>query len=327
MLAVQFSSMRVVEFPDVHTFDQRVGRFLILREAENCYFLGLLPGIMARSSQPMLPRHRFFAVEDHDVITAAALLFPDGCLLMTWASHEMINVLVDGLARTNAHITNIYAPAHVSWVLAQAWTERTGQRYELNRAERIYQLARVSYPLPSHGRLEVANSADHPLLTSWFEGFGREAEYEDRGLDKIRESLVASRTLFLWKDPEPVAMAAWVSPTPNGGCINFVYTPPEFRHRGYAKAVVSALGRLMLSSGRRFCFILTEPKDSQTNLLYQNVGARTLCELMRCNILPALAPQQANGQNGQAHPNIQAPPSGQMPQAPVPAPVTHSFTF
>lgn len=55
----------------------------------------------------------------------------------------------------------------------------------------------------------------------------------------------------------------------------------------------------MLANGRRFCFILTEPTDGQTNMLYQQVGARTLCELMRCNILPVGVPRplfiQTNG--------------------------------
>ncbi len=292
MLAIQFSSMRVVEFSDARRFEERVGRFLALREAENCYLLGLLPGIIAKSGRVDTPQPRFFVVEDRDVVAAAAVLFPEGCLLMTWASHEMINTLVEALARSNARITNVYAPAHVSWVFAQTWSERTGQRFEANRAERVYQLARVTYPAPATGRLEAATVADHPLLAKWFEGFGREAAYEDRALDSIRQSLVATRTLFLWKDPDPVSMAAWVSPTPNGGCINFVYTPPEFRRKGYAKAVVAALGRLMLANGRRYCFILTEPTDSQTNMLYQQVGARTLCELMRSRIVPVapLAP-------------------------------------
>jgi len=299
MLAVKFSSIRVVEHPDARRFDQRAGKFLLLREAENSYILGFLSGGVANAGRPDVPRPRFFAVEDHDTVVAAAILFPDGCLLTTWATHEMINLFVDSLARANVRVTSIYAPAHISWMFAQAWCERTGQRYEPNRVERVYQLARVSYPLPVRGRMDVATDADHSFLKSWIEGFAREAAYEDRALDKIRESLVAGHTLYLWKDPEPVSMAAWVSPTPNGGSINFVYTPPEFRRRGFAKALVAALGRLMLGSGSRFCFILTEPTDRETNFLYQQVGARTLCELMRCRILPAAAPQgmsiQANG--------------------------------
>ncbi len=296
--------MRVVEYPNARLFDQRVGSFLVLREAENSYFLGLLPDLIAKSGRLAVSPPRFFAVEDRDVVVAAAMLFPTGCLLLTWATHEMISLLVDGLGRANAHITNVYAPAHVSRVLAEVWAERTGQRYEVNRAERVYQLTRVSYPPPRTGRMEVATAADHPLLKPWFEGFAREAHYEERALDNIRQTLVASGTLFLWEDPAPVSMAAWVSPTPHGGCINFVYTSPQFRRQGYAKAVVAALGRLMLGNGRRFCFILTEPTDRQTNMLYQQIGARTTCELMRCNVLPAAAlPQiriQSNGHRSPA---------------------------
>jgi predicted GNAT family acetyltransferase len=119
---------------------------------------------------------------------------------------------------------------------------------------------------------------------------GRSASFNWRGSIENLQALVSTRRLYVWKDPQPVAMAAWVCPTPHGGCINFVYTPPEFRGKGHGTAVVAALARHLFANGTRFCFILTDPADHRTNHIYQKVGARTLCELARCTIGRAKTP-------------------------------------
>jgi predicted GNAT family acetyltransferase len=178
------------------------------------------------------------------------------------------------------------------------YAQRTGQSARLGRAERVYQLARNYYALPSQGHLEVATPVDRPLVREWVEGFVQEAAYEMEGhtLDGIVEALIGPRLVYLWKSPRPVAMAAWIPSSRWGANINFVYTPPEFRGQGYGKAVSAALGAQMLASGLRYCFILTDVDDTRTNALYQSIGARTLCEFTRCTILPFERPP-ASGLN------------------------------
>jgi predicted GNAT family acetyltransferase len=133
------------------------------------------------------------------------------------------------------------------------------------------------------------------LVRQWVQGFMEEAEFETGGhnADDLTTALLTQRTLYLWKSPQPVSMAAWVSPTPNGASINFVYTPPEFRGQGYGKAISSALAGQMLASGLKYCFILTDVHDERTNALYQAIGARTLCEFLRCTITPRVVTDKA----------------------------------
>jgi uncharacterized protein len=288
MVAVQFSAFRVVEYADPRQYDQVIGRWMQLREAENCYILGSLPDLINNMANPNVHKARLFAVLERDNIAAAAVLFPGGCLVLTWASQAMLEMLVDGLISCKVNITSVYAPAHVSWQFSKLWAERTHQSFEFDRAERIYQLSRVIYTPPGNGRLELATFADKDVLTPWLEGFTREAGFEHTNVDAVRDTLISQRQLYIWKiGAECVSMAAWVSPTPNGGCINMVYTPPAHRGKGHGTAIVAALGRYMLANGHQFCFIMTEPNDHGSNKLYQRVGARTLCELLRCTIGPA----------------------------------------
>lgn len=295
---VDFPSLRLVEYDDGRLYNRRVGVWMALREAENCTIFGALPGLV----NPALPprQARRFAVQDGDYVVAAAILFPDGNLVTTWASQEMIVVLVDGLARATIKLASVLGPHHVAWEFAKLWEQRTGQGFEADREERVYQLTRLTHTPPASGRLELATDADKPFLTRWIEGFLHDAEYETGGysVQQLLDSVVATRTLYLWKDPEPVAMAVWANSTRHGAVINFVYVPEEMRGRGYGKAVSAALAQRMLSSGQRYCFILTDTSDPRTNHMYQSIGARAVADNMRCKfraVLNATAPAAAPG--------------------------------
>ena len=289
MYFVQFNAPRVVAFSDPQAFDERANRWLSIREGENSYFLGLLPDLVAAGPKPEL---NFLTVEEDNMILAAGARLPDGTLCMSWATHEALDAVVEHVCTAQWPLRHIHGPGHVAPYIGQLYAQRTGQRAQLGRAERVYQLARNYYPLPPQGHLEVATAADRPLVREWVEGFIEEAtlEMEGRTLDSVVDALITPRILYLWKTPRPVAMAAWVAPTRRGASINFVYTPPEFRGQGYGKAVSAALGAQMLASGLRYCFILTDVADARTNALYQSIGARTLCEFTRCTILPKERP-------------------------------------
>jgi uncharacterized protein len=285
MYIVQFNAPRVVTYADPRAFDRRALRWLSIREGENSYLLGLLPDLVAGGAQLGLV---FFTVEEDNVILTAGVRMSNGTVCMTWATHESIDVLVEHFCQANLRIQCIHAPGHVAGYCGHIYAQRTGQRAELGRAERVYQLARNYYALPSQGHLEVATPDDRPWVREWVAGFIEEASFEMEGrtLDGVVDVLIGPRLLYLWKSPEPVSMAAWVAPTPHGASINCVYTPPEFRGQGYGKAVSAALAAQMLASGLRYCFILTDVNDARTNGLYQSIGARTLCEFLRCSIVP-----------------------------------------
>ena len=294
MYDVQFPSLRFVEFPNVRAFQIRVGPWLTLREGENCHLLGLLPDFAKTSTGPQA---RFLAVQDRDEIVAAAVLFPSGSMVATWATREIVEVLLQGLAGTRSVLTGVYAPSYVSKLVAKLWAERTGQKFARDRDERLYQLAFPVHTPAAGGRLEAATPQDRALVLDWAVGFSKEVKLEVGGstVSQQVDELIRLQCLYLWKHPEPVAMAAWVCPTPHGGCINFVYTPPAQRGKGYGKDVTTALGQKMLNAGSRFCFILTDCEDRRTNQLYQRIGARTLCEFVRCQIVPVENAPPMNG--------------------------------
>lgn len=75
-------------------------------------------------------------------------------------------------------------------------------------------------------------------------------------------------------------MAGVVAHTPHGARIGYVYTPPEWRGRGYASACVAGLSQRVLDSGRRFCFLYTDLSNPTSNALYQRIGYEHVCNVI-----------------------------------------------
>jgi hypothetical protein len=57
-----------------------------------------------------------------------------------------------------------------------------------------------------------------------------------------------------------------------------VYTPPRFRRRGYASALVAELSRRLLDDGRDYCFLYTDLANPTSNRIYMDVGYELVCE-------------------------------------------------
>ena len=281
MYLVRFSSTRVVDHTDPVAFERAVTRWLTLREAENAYLLGEIPHLMNGQRTPDV---RMFTLEDAGNLVAAGALLPNGCLCMTWGTQEMAELLADHAAQNNWQIMRTCAPSHISLHFARAYVQKTGQRFGFAFAERVYQLEGGHVPQVP-GRLELASEDEKPLVRKWLAAFVSELDlYEGDSPERMADELVDHGSLYLWKNPGPVAMAARTTTTPHGACINFVYTPPESRRRGYGKAVTAALASRLLADGLKYCFILTDARDARSNHVYQSIGGRTLCEILHYRI-------------------------------------------
>ena len=75
-----------------------------------------------------------------------------------------------------------------------------------------------------------------------------------------------------------MSMAAWAGRTGRIVRINYVYTPPEHRGRGYASACVASLTRQLLDEGVALCCLYTDLANPTSNKIYQAIGYRPVCD-------------------------------------------------
>ena len=267
----------VRRFEHAREFLAEAGAYLDAREAEHNLLLGLAGVLTARpnlyGSTPY-----FAAVQRDGAVVAAALRTPPHNLVLSEvAEPAAIDALANDAVEAFGELPGVVGPTEASRRFAELWSEATGRRAERGMAERIFRAETVRPPRGVPGSMRRATAADRSLLVEWFTAFEEEA-IEGRTVrpaeDAVEDYLTRGDDggAYLWEDGELVSLAGCGNPTPNGIRIGPVYTPPARRGRGYASALTAEVTSLLLSSGRRFCFLFTDLANPTSNRIYQRIG-------------------------------------------------------
>ncbi len=281
--------MDLVRYANAAEFRARTEPLLLGREAEHNLILGILAGIASGREWVDPPPYLALALAGSDPVLAAIMTPPHNLLLSHTESLEALPLLVEDLLRSGYGVPGVTGSPVVSEAFAGLWQEKTGHKARLAMGQRIYELEKVRWPVDVPGHLRRATEADRPLLREWFTGFFHDADPggdPEKSVDRFLTT--QSRGLYLWEDGEPVSMAGHIAATPHGDRVGAVYTPPEWRRRGYASACVAALSRMLLDQGRRFCFLYTDLANPTSNHIYQEIGYRAIADsVMLCFEEPA----------------------------------------
>jgi uncharacterized protein len=274
---------QLIEHLSPGQFHNAVLPWLLEFEAAYCTQIGLLlrmaDGIYEPVSVDELDRPLLLTVENDDRIELVALQTLKTKMLVTRGSDEAMRCLAEALAhrRWNGHAVLGFSPSVE--VLAEHYAQRSGSPRRLVERLRIFQLTAVSWPASVSGSMRLCMPSDRQVLAQFLAAFAADiGEPSDEDNLSRADRLIESQRLFLWMDQQPVAMAAWAGRTPNGIRINSVYTPPEFRRRGYASNLVAHLTQRLLDEGHRFCFLHTDQANPTSNSIYRKIGYRPVCD-------------------------------------------------
>ena len=149
----------------------------------------------------------------------------------------------------------------------------TQQPYKVSLNLRVHQLQVVQPVAKAAGYLRQATESDRDLLAQWNHDFQMEVfRTLEEDPEKMTERQIHRGAAYLWQDQAPVSLACGRPSTPNGATIGPVYTPPEYRGKGYATACVAALSQQLLEQGYRSCFLFTDLANPTSNHIYQMIG-------------------------------------------------------
>lgn len=278
------TGLRLTRPADVRAFLALAGPFLEAREAEHNLMLGICTNLRARPYGSGPP---FFAVvSDGDDVVAAALRTPPfNLVLSTIDDPAVLPVIADEVLREYPELPGVLGEKEGARRFVELWHTRTAATARLKTAERNFQCTRVVPPRRTAGELCDATAADRDLIAGWLVAFAAEALGESA--DIAQSGAVADvwleareRRLFIWEaDGQAVSMCGTSGETPNGIRIGAVYTPPEFRGRGYASACVAAVTQAQFDRGRRFCFLFTDLANPTSNKIYREIGYEPVCDV------------------------------------------------
>jgi predicted GNAT family acetyltransferase len=271
--------MEIREYLIPADFLRKAEAFLMENEAENNLILGQATRLSRGETTGASPSI-FYAVEEDGRLLSAAMHTPPYRLVLTRGPGPAIATIADYVARKKVDLAGVIGPQEPVTLFTRAWGKLSRDKIKSGHRLRIYQVENLKPPPPVSGTLEPAAPRDLDLLHQWNIAFTKSVEQPLTGNERtMAERSIKEGRLFIWKDPQPVSMAAWAGPTPRGVRINMVYTPPEFRRRGYASAAVSTLTKRLLDSGRKFCFLYTDLGNATSNKIYQQMGYQPVCDI------------------------------------------------
>jgi predicted GNAT family acetyltransferase len=243
----------------------------------------LILGIAANIRDGLYEDVGLWIVQDEAAISAAALRTrPFNLILARPRSKPALAALAEAVAAED--LPGVVGGEPEVHEFAELWSRHTGRSARTSMRQGIYALERLEPPPATPGAARVATVADRELALGWLIAFGAEAFHEggpgpdQAGAMLDRRLSAPTAGILLWEDDgEPVSLAGWGGPTPNGIRIGPVYTPPELRGRGYGTAVTAALSQRLLDGrlfdgGRRFCFLYTDLANPTSNAIYKRIG-------------------------------------------------------
>jgi predicted GNAT family acetyltransferase len=278
--------VEVRRFGNPAAFYAHAAPFLERREAENNLVLGLR-GRLESDRHAFGEEDPYFAVAESDgeVVAAAFRTPPFAFALAASDRLDAAEAFADDVVGTE--LPGVIGPNALAERFAHRWRERTGARVWIGMAERIYEAREAFPPAGVPGRYRPYEARDHDRAAAWMDAFVAEAlpdapagRADDGAAFVARRVADPDGDLVVWEDGgEPVSIAGYGSPTPNGIRVGPVYTPPELRGRGYASALVGELTARLLAGGRALCFLYTDLANPTSNSIYQRVGYRPVADV------------------------------------------------
>ena len=273
--------MKITRLNDANQYYQRVGSYLIHHEASHCLLLGIAKKLL---NTTINNENTFYltVVESDRTVVATAIRTPARKLILSQAiALEAVELIARDLASNFPSLPGVIAPKTEAETFVDAWQSLTRQSCKLDVAMRVHQLEQVQPIVNATGKLRLAIESDRALLTDWGQAFEREAlgDNEPKSDHQLWfDRHLENKSLFVWQDRVTVSMAASGGATPNGIRINAVYTPPEYRGKGYATSCVAQMSQQLLER-YKYCFLFTDLANPISNHIYGKIGFLPLDEI------------------------------------------------
>ncbi|MDJ0674849.1 MAG: GNAT family N-acetyltransferase [Calothrix sp. MO_167.B42] len=270
--------MKLLKFAQPNQFYDFAKDYLLINEPHNCLPLAIAQTLVQHpqryNCQPYLT-----VVESAGKVVAIAMRTPPYKLVLSKiADIDALELIAEDLYSHQVELPGFSSLAQEASTFAQIWHKLTDQASQLVMQMRIHQLHTVQNVPRSKGYLRraVGRNSDRDLLIKWYKAFDTEAMTNMGGtpenIEKIVDYHLQQNAAYIWEDEVPVSMVFCAGSTPNSKRIGPVYTPPEYRQRGYATTSVAELTQRLLTDGSQFCCLFTNLANPTSNKIYHQIG-------------------------------------------------------
>ena len=281
----------IVEYKSPQLFLEASEHFLEKRELENNLILGICNGF-ADKAQVQESCVFISAFSGNEVKAASIKTAANAIIACQGIENIYIKELADYYREKNIELQGVFGEERC----ANEFSNFYGKQPFINMILMVHRLTTVNkLPLAS-GKFEMAGSNDVDLVAEWSMTFEEEKNPAVRKSKeqvlKSTQSKIASCDVFKWTDNgKVVSIAAINRKTRNAGIVGLVYTPKQYRRRGYATSHVQRLSEYILQKGFKYCGLFTDKANPTSNHIYKKIGYEPVAEFVDIGYLPGMPDQ------------------------------------
>jgi len=204
-------------------------------------------------------------------------------LVLTPMSSDLLSEAVDAVIAADPNLPGVSGPKELVEEFLRLFIQRhpNARPIKSTRGELLYALSTLKEP-QYEGELITATSAHYERALEWMMAFGVEAELIMDGVKESVAKKIENSELYFWQHEgqivSVVGHAAIVSgPTGKVARIGPVYTPPEFRGRGYASFCTAAVSQILLKLPAQL-MLYTDAANPTSNGIYTKLGYELIDE-------------------------------------------------
>lgn len=285
--------MKAVSYSDGHAFWHEVATPLSAQPVLNNVFIGVAARIRKDLRKDLF---RAGVFEGPELVLGAQRTPPHRLNLAHVGRGEAgLAALVRHLIDAEVAVPGVVGEQPLAEAFAARWSAATGRRASARPRhgllQNLYEITHCTLPAGVAGAMRPARTDERELILRWEMAFAvdaglpeaeREADYITRFVDEG----LADRTFSVWEMQGVAVATARLRPVAEMGArVSGVYTPNEWRGRGYAAALTASLSQQVLSSGR-WCCLFADADNALTNRIYQRIGytkVATFADIMFCD--------------------------------------------
>jgi predicted GNAT family acetyltransferase len=260
---------------DVEAFASTAGEFLRSRPVQHTVFLTLVDTLRRRGLHAYGSGDPVFGWWSSGAVEGALIQTPPHPMMFTSMPAEAVPAAVEAVAGRPLSGVNMLADLADEFLAGRL--AQTGATATVKMRNRLYRLDTL-VPPSSPGSSRTATASDRELLIRWHEAFHAEIGERSPGdTGEIVDDRLDYGGAVLWEvDGEPVSLAEHSRVQAGMSRVQAVYTPREFRGRGYAGGATAAITRAALDHGAEIVVLYTDLANPTCNGLYQRLGYRPI---------------------------------------------------